>query len=87
VTTGREAGAEAAGRVEDPGQAWLRLWLWVQTLVLAFLTGRPMPRVPAPLRPSWQALIPRTRECLLATAVETAIMARAGALRPRRPGC
>jgi hypothetical protein len=83
VTTGREAGAEAAGRVEDPGQAWLRLW--VQTLVLAFLTGRPMPRVPAPLRPSWQALSPRTRECLLATAVETAIMARAGALRPCYP--
>lgn len=28
---------------EDHGQAWLRLW--VQTLVLAFLTGRPAPRV------------------------------------------
>ena len=64
---------------EDHGQAWLRLW--VQTLVLAFLTGRPVPRVPAPLRPGWQALSPRTRECLLATAVETAVMARAGALR------
>ena len=25
----------------DPGQAWLRLW--VQALVLAFLTGRPLP--------------------------------------------
>ena len=83
---------------EDDGQAWLRLW--VQTLVLAFLTGRPLPRVPAPLRPGWQALSPRTRECLLATAVETMVMARAGALRPcypphrlvavaaaRRPGC
>jgi hypothetical protein len=54
----------------------------VQTLVLAFLTGRPVPRVPAPLRPGWQALSPRTRECLLATAVETAVMARADALRP-----
>ena len=64
----------------DPGQAWLRLW--VQTLVLAFLTGRPVPRVPAPLRPGWQALSPRTRECLLATAVEAAVTARAGALRP-----
>jgi len=44
----------------DRGQAWLRLW--VQTLVLAFLTGRPVPRVPALLRPGWQALSPRTRE-------------------------
>ena len=68
---------------EDDGQAWLRLW--VQTLVLAFLTGRPLPRVPAPLRPGWQALSPRTRECLLATAVETMVMARAGALRPCYP--
>ena len=68
---------------EDHGQAWLRLW--VQTLVLAFLTGRPVPRVPAPLRPGWQALSPRTRECLLATAVEAAVMARAGALRPCYP--
>ena len=68
---------------EDDGQAWLRLW--VQTLVLAFLTGRPVPRVPAPLRPGWQALSPRTRECLLATAVETMVMARAGALRPCYP--
>jgi hypothetical protein len=65
---------------EDSGQAWLRLW--VQALVLAFLTGRPVPRVPAPLRPGWQALSPRTRECLLATAVETTVMARANALRP-----
>jgi len=65
---------------EDPGQAWLRLW--VQALVLAFLTGRPVPRVPAPLRLGWQALSPRTRECLLATAVETTVMARANALRP-----
>src|SRR6185437_5827692 len=63
-----------------PGQAWLRLW--VQTLVLAFLTGRPVPRVPAPLRPGGQALGPCTLECLLATAVEAAVTARAGALRP-----
>jgi hypothetical protein len=71
---------EAGAVAEDPGQAWLRLW--VQALVLAFLTGRPAPRVPAPLRPGRQALSPRTRECLLATAVETAVMARADALRP-----
>jgi hypothetical protein len=71
----------AAGVVADePGQAWLRLW--VEALVLAFLAGRPVPRPPAPLRPGWQALGPRARECLLATAVETAVATRADALRP-----
>jgi hypothetical protein len=64
----------------DPGQAWLRLW--VQALVLAFLTGRPLPGVPAPLRAGGQALSPRGRECLLATVVEAAVGARAHALRP-----
>ncbi len=64
----------------DHGQAWLRLW--VHALVLAFLTGRPVPRVPAPLRPAWQALSPRRRECLLATVVDAAVTARAAALRP-----
>ena len=65
---------------EDPGQAWFRLW--VQALVLAFLAGRPVPRVPVPLRPGWRALSPRARECLLATVVDTAVTARADALRP-----
>ncbi len=71
----------AAGLLaEDHGQAWLRLW--VQTLVLAFLTGRPVPRVPVPLRAGWEALTPRGRECLLAIVVDTAVNARAAALRP-----
>ena len=65
---------------DDHGQAWLRLW--VQTLVLAFLTGRPVPRVPVPLRSGWQVLSPRGRECLLATVVDAAVTARAAALRP-----
>jgi len=65
---------------DDHGQAWLRLW--VQTLVLAFLTGRPAPRVPVPLRSGWQALSPRRRECLLATVIDAAVTARATALRP-----
>jgi uncharacterized protein len=82
IRTGYELHA-ADVLAEDDAQAWLRLW--VQTLVLAFLTGRPVPRVPAPLRPGWQALSPRTRECLLATAVEAAVMTRAGALRPCYP--
>jgi uncharacterized protein len=64
----------------DPGQAWLRLW--AHALVLAFLTGRPIPGVPAPLRAGGQALSPRGRECLLATVIEVAVGARAHALRP-----
>ncbi len=64
----------------DPGQAWLRLW--AQALVLAFLAGRPVPGVPAPLRAGGQALSPRGRECLLATVIEVAVGARAHALRP-----
>ncbi len=71
----------AAGSLaDDHGQAWLRLW--IQTLVLAFLTGRPAPRVPVPLRPGWQALSPRRRECVLATVIDAAVTARAAALRP-----
>jgi hypothetical protein len=64
----------------DDGQAWLRLW--IQALVLAFLTGRPLPCVPEPLRSGWQALSPRRRECVLATVIDTAVTARASALRP-----
>jgi len=70
----------------DPSQAWLRLWS--QALVLAFLTGRPVPRAPAPLRSAGQlrsggeGLSPRGRECLLATVIDAAVAARAPALRP-----
>ena len=71
----------AAGLLaDDDGQAWLRLW--VQTLALAFLTGRPVPGVPVALRSGWQALSPRRRECLLATVIDAAVAARAPALRP-----
>ena len=70
----------------DDGLAWLRLW--VQALVLAFLTGRPVPQVPAPLRPGWLALSPRRRECVLATVIGEVVTARAAVLRhsyePRR---
>jgi uncharacterized protein len=61
------------------GQVWLRLW--AQTLLLAFLTGRPLPRVPAELRAAWRALGPRSRECVLATILDAAVTARATALR------
>jgi len=75
----------AALLADEPGQAWLRLW--ARALVLAFLTGRPVPWVPGPLRSAGQlpvggqALSPRGRECLLATVIDTAIAARAPALR------
>jgi hypothetical protein len=53
----------------------------VQALVLAFLTGWPVPHVPAILRSNWQTLSPRRRECVLATVVDGAVTARATALR------
>jgi hypothetical protein len=61
------------------GQVWLRLW--AQTLVLAFVTGRPLPRVPPELRSAWRALSPRSRECVLATILDVAVTTRATALR------
>jgi len=54
----------------------------VQTLVLAFLTNRSLPMVPAPLRTRWDGLGARLRECLLATVVDQAVAVRARALRP-----
>jgi hypothetical protein len=68
--------AELADAAES---AWLRLW--TQTLLLAFLTGRPLPGVPQPLLAVWQGLEERTRECALATVAERAVAARAAALR------
>ncbi len=71
----------AAGLLaDDDGRAWLRLW--ILALVLAFLTGRPLPCVPEPLRSGWQGLGPRRRECVLATVIDAAVTARAPALRP-----
>jgi len=71
----------AAGLLaDDDGQAWLRLW--IQALVLAFLTGRPLPHVPLPLRSGWRALSARRRECVLATVIDGVVAVRATALRP-----
>ncbi len=64
----------------DDQQAWLRLW--AQTLLLAFVTGRPLPRVPAEVFSGWRALGRRTRECVLATVLDRAVADRAAALRP-----
>ena len=63
----------------DDERAWLRLW--AVTLVLAFLSGRPLPRVPGGVIPGWRALSPRSRECVLATVLDAAVTARAAALR------
>jgi len=70
----------AAGLLaRDDGQVWLRLWL--HTLVLAFLTSRPVPRVPPGLRSAWRVLGPRERDCLLATVLDGAVSGRAVVLR------
>ena len=54
--------------------AWLRVW--TEALALAFLTGRPLPLVPGPLRLRWSALGRRLRECMLATAIDQALHGR-----------
>jgi len=63
----------------DDEQAWLRLW--VQTLLLAFVAGRPLPRVPAEVLSVWRALSPPRRDCVLATVLDRAVTTRAAALR------
>jgi uncharacterized protein len=73
------ASADPAAPAGEPGEAWLRLW--AETLVLAFLTGRARPAVPAPLRRWWPGLDRRLRECLLATVLDRVIRSRALAIR------
>jgi hypothetical protein len=60
-------------------QAWLRIW--TETLVLAFLTNRGMPEVPAWLRQRWARLDVRQRDCALATLIDRSVGARAVSLR------
>jgi len=63
----------------SPDDAWLRVW--TEALVLAFLTNRPLPLVPASLRQRWAGLGERLRECLLATAIDRALQGRVLAVR------
>jgi hypothetical protein len=63
----------------EPDDAWLRIW--AEALLLAFLTSRPVPVVPAPLKQRWAELDPRLRECLLATVLERGLAGRALAVR------
>jgi uncharacterized protein len=62
-----------------PEDAWLRIW--AESVVLALLTNRPLPVVPASLRARWAELDQRLRECLLATAVDRSLLGRAIAVR------
>jgi hypothetical protein len=73
------ASADPPAPAGEPGEAWLRLW--AETLALAFLTGRGLPTVPAPLRGWWPELDRRLRECLLATVLDRAVRSRALAIR------
>jgi hypothetical protein len=61
------------------------LRVWVETLVLSFLTNRAHPGVPGRLASHWAGLGPRTRECLLSTVAGRAVGERAAALRPSYP--
>jgi DNA helicase HerA-like ATPase len=62
-----------------PEDAWLRIW--AEAVVLAFLTNRPLPVVPALLRARWAELDQRLRECLLATAIGRSLRGRDLAVR------
>jgi hypothetical protein len=71
--------AELAAADGTAGPVWLRLW--AETLVLAFLTGRGLPAVPAELAAWWPGLGQRAGECLLASVLDRAVGLRALALR------
>ncbi len=64
-----------------PAGAWLRIW--VETLVLAFVTGHPLPSAPEPVRRWWAGFDSdeRLRECVLATVIDRAVASRAVSLR------
>jgi hypothetical protein len=63
----------------EADQAWLRIW--VETLVLAFLTNHSLPAAPARLLRQWADLEPRLRECTLATLIDRCVAARAVSMR------
>ncbi len=77
----RDEIAAGAALAEAPGQeaAWLRLW--AKVLLLAFLTGRPLPALPPPLRAAAGACRSRIMECALGTIAERAVAERAAAIR------
>lgn len=62
-------------------QEWAWLRIWCDTVVLAFVTNRPLPGVPRALSAAWNELPARRRECLLATLIERCVQRRAWSLR------
>jgi uncharacterized protein len=71
--------AELLAGPASADDAWLRVW--AEALVLAFLTNRGLPAVPARLQRRWAGLGGRLRECLLATVVDRVTGNRALAVR------
>ncbi|WP_433512991.1 ATP-binding protein [Nonomuraea sp. CA-143628] len=70
---------EADVLADAPDWAWLRIWC--DTVVLAFVSNRPLPGVPRALTAAWSELPARRRECLLATLIERSVQRRAWSLR------
>jgi hypothetical protein len=68
--TREEIGAAStlAETPDNPEAAWLRLW--IKVLVLAFLTGRPLPVPPPELSATVATRQVRVRECVLAALAE-----------------
>jgi uncharacterized protein len=62
-----------------PANVWIRVWS--EVYVLAYLTNRPRPRVPVPLRERWSGMEKRLRECMLAAALDRSLRGREQALR------
>jgi uncharacterized protein len=71
--------AELLAGPASADDAWLRVW--AEALVLAFLTNRGLPAVPARLQRRWAGLAGRLRECLLATVIDRVTGNRALAVR------
>jgi hypothetical protein len=61
--------------------------VWTQTLLLGFLTGRPLPMVPDPLRAAWARWDARVRDSALELLTQRVVRSRAtvlGACYPAR---
>ena len=75
--------SEVGELASAPETAWLRLW--TQTLLLGFLSGRPLPMVPDVLRTMWGQFDTRRRSAVLEVIAERSVASRAPALRASYP--
>ncbi len=75
--------SEAGELASATETAWLRLW--TQTLLLGFLSGRPLPLVPDALRTIWGQMDTRRRTAVLDVIAERSVVSRAPALRASYP--